>query len=356
MIAATQPRARREMAKMLVVHAGENRFHDAVIADLPKTLGTGDLLVVNDAATIPASLMSRGPRGSLIEIRLVRYIKDSDWKAVVMGEGSWRIPTELRDLPEPLHVGDSLHISTDFSAEVLEVATESPRLITLRFSRQGVGMWSGIYAFGRPIQYSYLNDDLRLWSVQTVYASRPWAAEMPSAGYSLTWQTLLDLKRCGISLARLTHAAGLSAAGDESLDKLLPFPERFEIPPSTVEAIELTHRNGGRVIACGTTVVRALEGVHAANGRLVAGTGETDLVIDGSFQLQVVDGLLTGIHDPAQSHFRLLRAFAGERLLRSSWRHAASAGYMCHEFGDVCLIIRNEPQQHASYKTSARNQ
>jgi S-adenosylmethionine:tRNA ribosyltransferase-isomerase len=346
MIAATQPRAQREMARMLVVHAGENRFHDAGIGDLPKILRAGDLLIVNDAATIPASLLARGSRGSPIEIRLVSYIKDSEWKAVLMGEGSWRVPTELRDLPEPLHVGDSLHISTHFSAEVIEVAAESPRLITLRFSRQGVGMWSGIYAFGRPIQYSYLSEDLRLWSVQTVYASRPWAAEMPSAGYSLTWKTLLDLKRCGIRLARLTHAAGLSDVGDESLDKLLPLPERFEIPPATVEAIKLTHRNGGRIIACGTTVVRALEG--SRNGGLIAGEGQTDLVIDGSFQLQVVDGILTGIHDPAQSHFRLLRAFAGEGLLRRSWRHAAAAGYTCHEFGDVALIIRSESLRYAS--------
>jgi S-adenosylmethionine:tRNA ribosyltransferase-isomerase len=146
-----------------------------------------------------------------------------------MGDGTWRIPTELRDLPEPIAVGSRLEISREFAAEVLDVSAESCRLVTLRLSKRGGPMWSAIYAFGRPIQYSHLSDDLALWSVQTVYASRPWAAEMPSAGYPLTWKTLLELKKRGVRLAKLTHAAGLSTAGDENLDRLLPL-EHFEIP------------------------------------------------------------------------------------------------------------------------------
>jgi S-adenosylmethionine:tRNA ribosyltransferase-isomerase len=116
-------------------------------------------------------------------------------------------------------------------------------------------------------------------------------------------------------------------------------PEHFAIPPETVEAVGVAQRSGGRVIAVGTTVVRALEGSRALNGCLSAGEGYTDLVIDRCFQRQVANSLLTGIHDPAQSHFRLLRAFADENLLRRSWRHAEAAGYWCHEFGDVCLIL-----------------
>jgi S-adenosylmethionine:tRNA ribosyltransferase-isomerase len=339
MIAATHARAFREQARMLVIDRKRNQFSDSVITDLPQALRSGDLLVVNDAATLPASLEAKSPSGGSIEIRLVGQIGESDWKAVLMGEGSWEIPTELRDLPEPMSVGTHLKIAREFSAEILEVAAESCRLVTLRFSKRGSAMWSGIYAYGRPIQYSYLSEDLPLWSVQTVYASRPWAAEMPSAGYPLTWKTLLEIKRRGIRLARLTHAAGLSSAGDETIDSLLPFPEHFEIPPETIEAVGLARRSGGRVIAIGTTVVRALEGSHDLNGCLEAGEGYTDLVLNRSFQRRVVDGILTGMHDPAQSHFRLLRAFADESLLRRSWRHAAAAGYLCHEFGDVCLIV-----------------
>jgi S-adenosylmethionine:tRNA ribosyltransferase-isomerase len=324
---------------MLIIDRKKNQFSDSMITELPKTLRSGDLLVVNDAATLPASLIAKSPNGASVEIRLIGHLGESDWRAVLMGEGTWRIPTELRDLPESVEVGSRLEISREFSAEVVEIDSKSCRLVTLRFSKRGDAMWSGIYAYGRPIQYSYVNEDLPLWSVQTAYASRPWAAEMPSAGYPLTWKTLLELKRRGIRLARLTHAAGLSSAGDDKLDALLPFPEHFEIPQETIEAVALARRSGGRLIAVGTTVVRALEGSLVLNGCLAAVEGYTDLIIDRFFERQVVDGLLTGMHDPAQSHFRLLRAFADENFLRRSWRHAAAAGYMCHEFGDVCLII-----------------
>jgi len=339
MIPATHPRTVREQARMLIIDRKKNRFSDSTIAELPQALHPGDLLVVNDAATLPASLTAKSSNGASVEIRLIGQIGKSDWKAVLMGEGTWRIPTELRDLPESVGLGSRLDISREFSAEIVEISAESCRLVRLRFSKRGAAMWSGIYAYGRPIQYSYLSEDLPLWSVQTAYASRPWAVEMPSAGYPLAWKTLLELKRRGIRVAKLTHAAGLSSAGDDRLDALLPLPEHFEIPPETVEAVARARRSGGRVIAVGTTVVRALEGSRTFNGCLAAGEGYTDLVIDRSFEPQIVDGLLTGMHDPAQSHFRLLRAFADENLLRGSWRHAAAAGYMCHEFGDVCLIL-----------------
>ena len=165
---------------------------------------------------------------------------------------------------------------------------------------------------------------------------------MPSAGYPITWSILLRLKRRGIELAGLTHAAGLSAVGHEELDHCLPMPESFEIPERTADAIENARRDNRRVIAVGTTVVRALEGCAASlEGRVMAGCGQTSLVIDRSFRPSVVTGILTGIHDPGQSHFRLLGAFADETTLRRAWRHARKADYLCHEFGDSCLILRS---------------
>jgi len=149
------------------------------------------------------------------------------------------------------------------------------------------------------------------------------------------------LKRRGIELASLTHAAGLSAAGHEELDDRFPMPESFEIPQRTADAIENARRDDRRVIAVGTTVVRALEGCAAAlEGRVGAGHGETDLVIDRSFRPAVVRGILTGVHDPTQSHFRLLHAFADETTLRRAWRHASETDYKCHEFGDLCLVLQ----------------
>jgi S-adenosylmethionine:tRNA ribosyltransferase-isomerase len=200
-------------------------------------------------------------------------------------------------------------------------------------------MWAGIYAYGRPVQYAYLKDDLALWSVQTMYASRPWAMEMPSAGRPLNWSTILELKRRGIGIASLTHAAGLSSVGHEELDDRLPLTEQFEIPQETADAIEKARRENRRVIAVGTTVVRALEGsARDWDGRILPGRGETDLIIDRSFRPAFVKGILTGVHDPSQSHFRLLHAFASEATLRRAWRHASESGYLCHEFGDLCLI------------------
>ena len=343
MTPATEPRTQRDAARLLVLDAQQSIFRDAVVADLLDILHPNDLLIVNDAATLPASFFSKSPSDVPIEIRLLQHEGGSHWKAVLLGSGDWRTPTELREPPEKLAAGSVLHIAPDFTAEILDVAGESGRLVTLRFSRRGPDMWTAIYAYGHVIQYSYLKSDLPLWSVQTAYASRPWAIEMPSAGCPLSWRILLDLKRRGVGVASITHAAGISSIGDEDLDSRLPFPERFDIPQLTIDAIRASRRRGGRIIAVGTTVVRALEGRAAQHGgRLIAGPGETDLVIGRSFRRAIVDGILTGLHDPAQSHFQLLGAFADEALLHRAWRHAADEAYLCHEFGDLCLIIAKQ--------------
>ena len=211
----------------------------------------------------------------------------------------------------------------------------------VRFDRVGASLWAALYRDGRPVQYAYTAGPLALWHVQTRYAARPWAAEQPSAGRPLAWSLLLDLRRRGVRFAPLTHAAGLSSTGDPALDAALPLPERYEIPASTVEAIVETRSAGGRVIAVGTSVVRALEGNAAAHaGRLVPGRGRTDLRIGPGFTPAVCDGLFTGMHEPEGSHFALLQAFAPGPLVRAAYRHAEETGYAWHEFGDSSLILR----------------
>jgi len=340
MIAATKLRTVRESARLLVVEPRRNVYRDARITDLPELLRPADLLVLNDAATIPASLPASTAAGQPLEIRLIQRRHNSEWVAVLFGRGDWRIPTESRPAPAPLAAGELLYIGANFEARIVEITDPANRLVVLRFNRDEEGMWTGIYAYGRPVQYSYMKDDLALWSVQTAYASRPWAAEMPSAGHPLSWSVLLGLKRRGIRIASLTHAAGLSALGPKELDARLPMPESFEIPLETVSAIAKAQDEGHRIVAVGTTVVRALEGCAASHeGRIVAGRGETALIIDETFRLSVVDALLTGLHDPAESHYRLLRAFSDEEPLRSALHYATAAGYRGHEFGDSCLII-----------------
>jgi S-adenosylmethionine:tRNA ribosyltransferase-isomerase len=295
---------------------------------------------VNDAATLPASLRAVGPGGEGIEVRLAAQEEDGAWSAVLFGAGDWRQRTEDRPPPPRLVAGDALAFGPGLAGRIGEVSERWPRLVRLRFDVAGPALWSALYRLGRPVQYSYLEAPLRLSSLQTAYASRPWAMEIPSAGRPLGLGLLLELRRRGVGVARLTHAAGLSATGDEGLDAALPLPERFEIPEETVAVVRRTREAGGRVVAAGTTVVRALEGSAAVHGGApAAGADRTALVVGEGHRLRVVDGLLTGLHEPGSSHFRLLTAFAPPALLEQAWRHAESEGYLAHEFGDSALIL-----------------
>jgi S-adenosylmethionine:tRNA ribosyltransferase-isomerase len=166
---------------------------------------------------------------------------------------------------------------------------------------------------------------------------------MPSAAWPLTLDLLDALRRRSIALARLTHAAGLSATGDPVLDALLPLPERTDVPEETVVAVGRAKASGNRVVAIGTTVVRALEGRVAEEGGLRAGPGVTRLRIGPVHQPRVVDGLLSGLHEPGESHFELLRAFAPTPVLEAAASRARAEGFRGHEFGDLCLILPGAP-------------
>lgn len=337
--AAARPPDRREDVRLMIVDGERNRLSDRSFATLADALEPGDLVVVNDAATLPASLLGR-VEGHAIELRLLGPSPngcESDWQGVLFGAGDWRIDTDLRSAPPTLAPGAVLHLG-DLQAQVLGHSPISPRLIELRFDREGAALWQTLYAIGRPIQYSHLDAPLELWSVQTLFAGRPWAIEMPSAGRPLSAALLASLRERGIAIARLTHAAGLSASGDPRIDAALPLPERYEIPTATVEAIANTHAHGGRVIAIGTTVVRALESA-ASSGPLRSGPGVAELVIDAGHRLRVVDALLSGMHGPGESHYRLLRAFADAPLLAAAWRRALASDYRSHEFGDTALLL-----------------
>jgi len=315
----------RPAERLLFIHQGA--FADRRISDLPSLLEPGDLLVVNDAATLPGSL-----RAQDLEIRLVGENRDGSFRAVLFGAGDWRTPTEHRPPPPTLSPGQELDLGP-LQARVERVLV--PRLYDLRFDQEGAALWMRLYRLGRPVQYSHLEGPLSLWDVQTQYGGRPWSAELPSAGRPLSFAMLEALRARNVQLASLTHACGLSATGDEALDAALPLVERYDLPQSTLAAIGAARR----VIAVGTSVVRALEGCVAQHGRLVAGEGETALLVGPETSLQVVDGLLTGLHDPMASHYRLLQAFAPLALLEHAYRHAETQGYLGHEFGDSCLIL-----------------
>lgn len=331
MQAARSPRADKAKVKLLVVKQGERQ--DSLMQFLPAHLRPGDLLVVNDAATLPAALHGRDTNDQPIEVRLTTQLSDQVWQAVVFGAGDWRTPTEDRPAPPRFSAGAEIIFAADFNAIVRSADELSARLLELEFNRAGADFWRGLYRHGKPVQYSYLSDELKLWSVQNVYASRPWAVEMPSAGHALDWQLLLRLKAKGVQVVTLTHGAGLSATGDVALDRALPLAEKFEIPAATMEAVKQTKASGGRVIAVGTSVVRALE------SSAIGLSGFTELKIGAEYKLQVVDGLLTGTHDVSESHYQLLRAFLPAGLLARISQQLEEQNYLTHEFGDACLIL-----------------
>jgi S-adenosylmethionine:tRNA ribosyltransferase-isomerase len=330
---------------MLLIDPAGGSWADARVRDLPRLLRAGDLLVVNDAATLPASLHGRDGAGRPIELRLLGPDSDAGrcWPAVVFGAGDWRARTEDRPPPPTLAEGETLQLG-GLRARVCSVSPESRRLVRVAFEQDGAAFWSGLYAAGRPVQYSHLAAPVALWDVQTAYASRPWAAEMPSAGRPLTWGLLLDLRRRGVGLSAVTSGAGLSATGEESLDARLPLPERFEVGAETARAVRDASGAGGRIVAVGTSVVRALEAA-ALDGSLRARGGVTDLRIGPGSALRVVDGLLTGVHEPGSSHFDLMAAFAPRSVLEAAVRHAEEVGYLAHEFGDSMLVLSEAPRR-----------
>jgi S-adenosylmethionine:tRNA ribosyltransferase-isomerase len=325
--------------------AGRRPPRLARFAELPRLLRAGDLVVVNDAATLPGSLPGVAADGSPFELRLSGPVEAGRLSGVAFGPGDHRTRTEDRAPPPRLAPGDRVTVA-GMPATVVGAAG---RRIELAVHASGDALWQNLYAAGAPVQYAHRSERLPLWSVQTAYAGRPWAAEMPSAGRPLTWDLVLGLRRAGISVAPLTHAAGLSSTGDDALDRALPWPERYEIPRRTAEAIDAARARGGRVIAVGTSVVRALESAvdttcpeagHPAPGPPVrAGSGIASLRLDAAYRPRVVSGLVSGLHVPGESHFELLSAFARPDPLRRALALAAQHGLSGHELGDACLIL-----------------
>jgi S-adenosylmethionine:tRNA ribosyltransferase-isomerase len=339
MNAARIPIQRPRDAKLLVVEAN-GTLHHAPRQRLADFLRAGDLLVANDAATLPASLAGIHLRSGLpVEVRLAgrRSLAADDvheFIAIVFGAGDHRTPTERRALPPALIEGDALALGP-LRARVLRTLSH-PRLIALRLAGTPDAIRAGIARHGRPVQYAHLPEPLKLWDVWTSVAARPVAFEPPSAGFVLDWQLLHTLRERGIDFATLTHAAGLSSTGDAALDARLPFDEPYHLPAATVAAIRQARAAGGRVVALGTTVTRALE--HAASLGLNAGEGVADQRIGAHTRLQVVDAIISGTHEPGTSHRELLRAFASDAVLSRADAELSARGYLTHEFGDSVLI------------------
>ena len=343
MIAADLAVQRPANAKLLVVDEQRHLIH-VPRSEFVEFLHPNDLVIANDAATLPASLNGLHERtGKSIEVRLAgRHSLDpmdvKRFRAIVFGEGDFHQRTEDRPLPPPLQIGDTLVLGP-LRATVEELLGH-PRLASLLFDGATDQIWAGLASHGKPIQYSHMQTSLELWDVWTRIAGPPVAFEPPSASFILDWHVLSDIREHRATFATITHAAGISSTGDEDLDHLLPFDEPYHIPTATAAAVELTRKRGGRVIAVGTTVVRALEAAATEDGHLRSGDGVAKGKIGSATRLRVVDAILSGTHEPGTSHYELLRAFLEDAALERATSELIAHDYKTHEFGDSVLIHR----------------
>jgi S-adenosylmethionine:tRNA ribosyltransferase-isomerase len=317
-------RDRAEVALMVAARHDAELVH-ARFRDLPRFLVPGDLLVVNTSATLPAALPVRLD-GREVELRLSTPATDGSW--VVELRTSERMPFGRPPVPSRLELPGGAH------ADLLAPYARSDRLAVARLSL-GQPLEGYLAAHGHPIRYGHVDRAWPLAAYQTVFARDPGSAEMPSAGRPFTPELVAELVSSGVMVAPLTLHAGVS-----SLERgEAPYPERYRVPDETARLVNAVRWWRGRVIAVGTTVVRALETVAAADGTVAGGEGWTNLIVTPERGLRSVDGLLTGWHDADSSHMALLEAAAGPELLELSYRAAAERGYLFHEFGDMHLLL-----------------
>jgi S-adenosylmethionine:tRNA ribosyltransferase-isomerase len=343
---ATEPRPARDL-RILVVEAQRGTQQIAAAGALAELLSPGDLVIVNDAATLPASLNALTPSGEALEVRLAGALDGgARFTAALLGAGDHRTRTEDRPPPPRVLAGDSLHLGDELVARVLAVASFSSRLVRIELQlaadrgADAAAIWGALYRAGRPVQYAHVPAPLALWDVQNVWAGRPWAVEMPSAGRAIRVETLLELRKRGVDVAFVTHAAGLSSTGDPEIDARVPLRERFDGTECAARAVVRAKARGGRVLAVGTSVARALESAAriAGNGVLGAASGVTDLLLGPTTVRAVVDGILTGVHESDTTHFTLLGSFAERAVLDGALATSEANGLLGHELGDAWLV------------------
>jgi S-adenosylmethionine:tRNA ribosyltransferase-isomerase len=352
-LAAREPPERRgvprDRVRLLVLNRWTGRVEHSRFDRLADYLRAGDLLVFNSSRTLPAVLDGCAAEGGpCVEARLAEHLPDDSWLALLVcpliptplprgergrGEGGDPFGCGLRE-------GMRLVFGRRLTASVGTRDRHIPRLWRLRFSRSGAELIDLLYRLGRPVRYEYVSRPWGLDYYQTVYARDPGSAEMPSAGRAFTWRLLFDLQRRGVEAAHVVLHTGLSSYLDDALDaRHLASEEEYFVGEAAAEKVNRARASGRRVIAVGTTVVRALESAADAGGRVRAGHAYTRLHIRAGHVLRAVDGLLTGLHEPEASHLDLLTAFVPAETVGAAYEEAVRRGYLWHEFGDLNLIV-----------------
>ncbi len=317
----------RDGVRLLVARPGEvahRRFRD-----LPDELRPGDLVVVNTSATLPAAVVAVRDDGARQRLHV----------SVQLDDGRWVVEPRRADGagPEALPAGTGLRLP-DGPSLVLDEPFPDPsepgRLWAARVTpATPAGPW--LTAHGRPIGYRHLTGRHAMGDHQTVYATEAGSAEMPSAGRPFTAPLLVRLMARGVVVAPVVLHAGVSSPELHEP----PAPERLRVPGTTARLVNEARAAGRRVVAVGTTVVRALESAAGPDGTVRRTAGWTGLVLGPDRPARVVTGLVTGLHEPEASHLLLLEAVAGEGLVGEAYAAAVAGGYLWHEFGDSMLLL-----------------
>jgi len=324
---------RRDEVRLMVSRRATDEVVHTQFRRLGDFLVPGDVLVINTSGTLKAALAVKRVDGSMFELHLSTKLPSGNWVV------------ELRTLSEKgtkpffnAQPGERLGLPGGASATLL---APYPRDVagSQRLWEAHLTLPEPLHAylerFGSPIRYSYVRAQWPAEYYQTVYATQPGSAEMPSAGRAFTSELIMQLVARGIQVAPLILHTGVASL--ESHEP--PYDEYYQISAETAQQINAARQIGHRVIAVGTTVIRALETVADLHGWVSDGEGWTSLVITPSRGIRAVDGLLTGFHEPRASHLAMLEALAGRAHLEITYTAALQERYLWHEFGDLHLIL-----------------
>lgn len=334
-LAATGPPEQRGLRRdevRLLVASGDGVTHTRFtrIAD---HLQPGDLVVVNNSATVAGQLDAVSDRRGAVVVHLATPLDDGAWVVELRSAPAAERPVLDAEAGERLRVADlTLTLVSGYPHDGSSPTGSGNRLWRAEVDGD---LASRAERSGRPIAYGYLDRRYPLPTYQNVFSTVPGSAEMPSAGRPFTGGVLADLVGRGVATATVTLHTGVSSqeAGEG------PQPERFEVPEVTARMVNATRAGGGRVVAVGTTVTRALESAVTPGGRVEAARGWTERLVTPSDPPRVVTGLVTGWHDPEASHLLLVEAVAGAELTERAYAAATSGGYLWHEFGDSALLL-----------------
>jgi S-adenosylmethionine:tRNA ribosyltransferase-isomerase len=311
---------RRDDVRLLVSYRGTDAIVHSRFGALPDFLWPGDLVVVNDSGTLPAEVTAQRADGVAFPFRFSTALQTHLW--VVEPRGVTVETGETVTLPG----GGSAHLIGPYSGS---------RRLWIARTDLPVAAIPYLLQWGRPIRYPYVPREWPLEMYQTVYHGELGSAEMASAGRPFTQEMIERLATRGVGFARLTLHTGVSSL--ESHEP--PYEEWYRVPAETAAAVNTRRESHGRVIAVGTTVVRALESAAGEDGLVPATQGWTDLMITAERGIRTVDALLTGFHEPQATHLAMLEALASRRHLQRAYQAALEAGYLWHEFGDVHLLL-----------------